>query len=77
MKLLQCLCSYFYSLQSLVNFARCRPTLSAITKKPASLAGFLYLRLIMTSFTALFLLPPRASHIPCSLQLFMQTPSSL
>ncbi len=40
MKHLQCLCSSFYSLQSLVNFARRRRTLSALTKKPAALAGF-------------------------------------
>jgi len=55
---------------------RQRRTLSATTKKPASLAGFLFLRLSITRLTALFLLPARASHTPCSLQLFMQTPNS-
>jgi hypothetical protein len=54
MKLLQCLYSSFYSLQLLANFARRRRTLSASTKKPASLAGFSYLRLCLTT---LFLLP--------------------
>jgi hypothetical protein len=56
MKLLQCPYSSFYSLQLLANFARRRRTLSAITKKPASLAGFSYLRLCLTRLTSLFLL---------------------
>jgi hypothetical protein len=53
------------------------PTLSATTKKPASLAGFLYLTLTLTRLTALFLPAARASHTPRSLLLIMQTPSSL
>jgi len=56
---------------------RHRRTLSATAKKPASVAGFLYLRLSMTRLTALFLPAARASHTPRSLQLTIQTPSSL
>jgi hypothetical protein len=66
------------------NSRRHHRTLSASTKKPASLAGFLYLRLSMTRLTALFLrassrtLPAaRASYSPRSLHSTIQTPSSL
>jgi hypothetical protein len=51
------------------------PTLSATTKKPASMAGFLYLRLSMTRLTALFLPAAPLSRTPRSLQLTIQTPS--
>ena len=75
MKLLQCLYSSFYSLQLLVNFARRRRTLSAITKKPASLAGFSYLRLCLTRLTSLFLLLTLLSATPRASQLSIQTPN--
>jgi hypothetical protein len=51
-------------------------SLSASTKKPASLAGFLFLRLSLTPLTALFLPLARVSHTPRSLKLTIQTPSS-
>ncbi len=54
----------------------CR-TLSATAKKPASVAGFLYLRLSMTRLTALFLPAAPLSRTPRSLQLTIQTPSNL
>ena len=55
MNLLHCLCLSFYSPQPLVNFARPRRTLSAIAKKPASLAGFSYLPLCVTRLTTFFI----------------------
>jgi hypothetical protein len=75
MKLLHCLCSSFYPLQLLANFVRCRCTLSTFTKKPASLAGFSYLRLCLTSLTTLFLLPPYFPATQRSSQLSIQTPN--
>jgi hypothetical protein len=54
MTIRHCPGSSFYSLQPRVNFARLRRTLSAITKKPASLAGFSYFRLCLTRITPLF-----------------------
>jgi hypothetical protein len=74
MKLLQCLYSSFYSLQLLVNFARRRRTLSAITKKPASLAGFSYLRLCLTRLTTFILLPTLTFRYPA---LFFSSPFKL
>jgi len=60
---------------------RHRRTLSATAKKPASLAGFLYLRLSkMLSKTPLAgSFPPAAplSRSPRSLHLIIQTPNSL
>jgi hypothetical protein len=69
MMLLQCLCPSFYSLQSLVNFARRRRTLSAITKKPAAMASFLGLGLCslaslrFSSTHLTFHYPPRSSQL--------------
>jgi hypothetical protein len=63
MKLRHCRGSSFSS-QSLVNFARPRCTLSAITKKPASLAGFSYLRLCLTRLTTFILLPTLTFRYP-------------
>lgn len=60
---------------------RHRRTLSATAKKPASGAGFLYLRLSMmlsmTHLLALFLPAAPLSRSPRSFQLTIQTPSSL
>ncbi|CAN5567433.1 hypothetical protein BH20ACI3_BH20ACI3_43120 [soil metagenome] len=56
---------------------RHRRTLSATTKKPASMAGFLYLRLSLTRLTALLLPPAPLPPTPRSIQLTIQTPSSL
>ena len=56
---------------------RLRPTLSATTKKPASLAGFRFLILGISRLTPPFLHATRTSHTPRSLQLPIQTPSSL
>ena len=52
------------------------PTLSATTKKPASQAGFRYLRLANSHLIALFPLASPLSRSPGSLQLTIQTPSS-
>jgi hypothetical protein len=46
-------------------------------KKPALLAGFLYLRLNISPLTSLFLPTAPLSRSPRSLQLTIQTPSSL
>jgi hypothetical protein len=75
MKLLHYLCSSFYSLHSLANFARPRCTLFAITKKPAPLAGFSYLRLYLTRLTTFILLPTLTFRYPRSSQLSFQTPN--
>jgi hypothetical protein len=56
---------------------RHRRTLSATAKKPASVAGFLYLRLCITRLTTLFLSAAPLSLSPHSLKLIIQTPSSL
>ena len=56
---------------------RLRPSLSATTKKPASLAGFLYLILTIAPLNGSF---PSATLFPLaslSPQLLIQTPSSL
>jgi len=75
MKLLPMSILIFLSLQLLANFARRRRTLSAITTKPASLAGFSYLRLCLTRLTSLFLLPTLLSATPRPSQLSIQTPN--
>ena len=75
MKLRHCRGSSFSS-QSLVNFARRRRTLSATAKKPALLAGFLYLRFRLTGLTTLLLLSTLLSPTSRSAQLFIQTPSA-
>jgi hypothetical protein len=75
MKLRQCLCSSFYSLQPLVNFARPRRTLSTITKKPASAAGSHYLSFCLTRLITLFLLPSLLSATARSSQSFIQIPN--
>jgi hypothetical protein len=59
------------------SFRRHRRTLSATTKKPASVAGFLYLTLNIPRLTALFLPPTHLSRTPRSLHFTIQTPSSL
>jgi len=65
----------------LVTAANCSPrhcrTLSATTKKPASLAGFLYLGLTFSRRTALFLPATSLSCRRRSFQSTIQTPSSL
>jgi hypothetical protein len=53
----------------------CR-TLSVSAKKPASVAGFLYLRLSISRLTAPLLHAAPASHPHPSLKLITQTPSS-
>ena len=75
MKLRHCRGSSFSS-QSLVNFARQRRTLSATAKKPALLAGFLYLRFHLTRLTTLLLRSTLLSTTSCPSQLFIQTPNS-
>lgn len=55
---------------------RLRLTLSAATKKPASLAGSLYLPLKSFASPLLLLHVARTSHPPRSLQVTIQTPSS-
>ncbi len=75
MKLRHCQGSSFSS-QSLMSFARRRCTLFTLTKKPASRAGFSYLRLCLTRLTTLFLLRTSLSPTSRSAQLFIQIPSS-
>ena len=58
-----------------LSAARLRRSLSALTKKPASLAGFLYLSFRLTRLTAPFLLPASLSATSRSSQLSLQTPS--
>jgi hypothetical protein len=58
--------------------SRChRPTLSATAKKPASMAGLLYLPLNIARPSAFFLPAPPASQQPCALKSITQTPSNL
>jgi hypothetical protein len=54
-----------------------RRLLSATTKKPASLAGFLYLILSIAHLNRSFPSRDPLSRSPGSLQLLFQTPSSL
>lgn len=75
MKLRYCLCSSFYHPQLLANFARPRRTLSAITKKPASAAGYHYLSFDLPRLTTLLLLPASLSATARSSQSFIQTPN--
>jgi hypothetical protein len=75
MKLLQSRGSSFYGLQSRVNFARPRRTLSAFTKKPAALAGFPLPPALPDWPPYAFLLPTLLSATPRSSQLFIQTPN--
>jgi len=56
---------------------RQRRTLSATTKKPASLAGFRYLLLSLAHLNGSFLPRPSFSLASLQTQLFIQTPSSL
>jgi len=56
---------------------RQRRTLSATTKKPASLAGFLYLRLSIAHLNGSFPSPNPLSPRLAPLQLLIQTPSNL
>jgi hypothetical protein len=58
------------------NSRRHRRTLSATAKKPASVAGFLYLSLSMTRLATLLLPTARLSHSSRALKLIIQTPSS-
>jgi hypothetical protein len=51
-------------------------SLSASTKKPASVAGFLYLRLSSTRLSAPFLPATRLPLRPRAQKLIIQTPSS-
>ncbi len=51
-------------------------SLSASTKKPASVAGFLYLRLSITRLSAPFLPATRLSLHPRARKLIIQTPCS-
>ena len=74
MKLLQCLYSSAYSRHSLVNLARRCRTLSAITKKPASLAGFSYLRLCLTRLTTFILLPTLTFRYPALFSVVLSNP---
>ncbi len=53
------------------------PTLSATTKKPASLAGFRFLILSISPLLALFIPATPLFRSPRSPQLPIQTPSSL
>jgi hypothetical protein len=76
MTLLQSRCSSFYYFQSLVNFARHRRILSAITKKPASLAGFLLPPALPDSPHYAFSSATLLSVTSRSAQLFIQTPNS-
>jgi hypothetical protein len=55
---------------------RQRRTLSTTAKKPASLAGFLYLLLSMTSADRSFSSQNLTTPSPRSLQLLIQTPTS-
>ena len=69
---------FLLSLATATNRSRCqRRTLSATTKKPASLAGFRYL--MISKFRLAALVPSRSPTllIPPSLKLIIQTPSSL
>ena len=68
--------SPYLSLATANSSPRLRRTLFATTKKPASLAGFRYLRLGNSHLTALFPLASPLSRSPRSLQLTIQTPSS-
>jgi hypothetical protein len=56
---------------------RLRRILSSPTKKPASLGWLLYLIFNLTRLTPLFLPVSPLSRTPRSLQLIIQTPSSL
>jgi hypothetical protein len=58
------------------NSRRHRRTLSATAKKPASVAGFLYLTINIPRLTPLFLPPAPLSRSPRSLHFTIQTPSS-
>lgn len=58
------------------NSRRHRRTLSATAKKPASVAGFLYLRLSITRLSAPFLPATRLSLRPRARNLIIQTPSN-
>jgi len=60
---------------AMANFTRRRCTLSPITKKPASLAGFSCLQLCLTPLTTLFPLLTLLSATPRSSQLSIQTPN--
>lgn len=68
---------FIWSPSSAANCSRrlCR-TLSASAKKPASLAGFLYLILYLTLRFALFLSLAPPSPQPHLLYLIIQTPNS-
>jgi hypothetical protein len=75
MKLRYCLCSSFYHLQLLANFARPRRTLSASKKnQPQRLAITISASTSLAS-TSLFLLPAPLSAIARSSQSFIQTPN--
>lgn len=66
----------FFLPQPPVHFARHRCTLSTLTKKPASPAGFSYLKLRLTRLITLFLLRTSRPATSRSPQFSIQTPSS-